>query len=213
MKLIKMIVAGIVGGILIFVWGFLSHMVLNIGGQSMRPLSPEAEAAILPVVREHVKEGGFYFFPGVAPEHMHKFDQASLDAQNAQAAKAREGASGIMVIAPIGEGGMNIMALVKELLADIAAALLGALIVFWGVAYSGLFRTVGMSIAMGLMSWCLLSTSMNIWYRFPREWVIAEGITEVAGFAIAGVAFYIVGLFFIKRTPRDKSKDPLDMPI
>jgi hypothetical protein len=200
MKLVKIIIAGIVGGILIFMWGFVSHMVLHIGDQGIQPLPPAAEAAILPVIRENIKERGFYFFPGMNKEDMHSGNQAAMEAQ---AEKARAGASGIMVIMPIGEGGMNPMMLVKELLTDIAAAILGALVIFWGVPNSGPIRTVGMALAQGLMAWFLISTSMNIWYRFPREWVIGEGLTEVIGFGIAGIGFYIIGLLF-----RSKKKPP-----
>ncbi len=200
MKLVKIIIAGIVGGILIFMWGFVSHMLLHIGDQGIQPLPPAAEAAILPVIRENIKERGFYFFPGMKIEDMHAMNPV---AEAERAEKARAGASGIMIIAPIGEGGMTTMTLVKELGTDIAAAILGALIIFWGVGNSGPFRTVGMAIAQGLMAWFLISTSMNIWFRFPREWVIGEGLTEVIGFAIAGVGFYIVGLFF-----RGKKKAP-----
>jgi hypothetical protein len=198
MKLVKIILAGIVGGILIFCWGFVAHMVLHFGDMGIEPMPPAAEAAVLPVIRENIKTRGFYFFPGMSKEDMHSGNMAAMEAQ---AEKARQGASGIMIIAPIGEGGMNPMQLVKELATDIAAALLGALIIFWGVDRSSLFRTFGMSLAMGLMAWFLIDTSYNIWYRFPRDFIIGEALTEVVGFAIAGIGFYIVSLFFARKKP------------
>jgi hypothetical protein len=127
---------------------------------------------------------------------MHSMDQAKMAAYDE---KRRASVAGFVVIAPKGEGMMNMNQMGREFGTDIIAAILGALVIFWGVTNSGPFRTVGMSIAMGLMSWFLISTSYNIWWRLPRDYILGELIAEVAGFAIAGVGFYIVGLLFRKR--------------
>jgi hypothetical protein len=206
MKLVKIILAGIVGGILIFMWGFVAHMLLGIGEMGVTPMDATSEAAILPVVREHIHNGGFYFMPGMDPEKMKNMTAADSAAYDE---KYKAGASGIMIIAPIGEPAFSNMPmrLAKELGTDIAAAILGALIIFWGVDRSSLFRTFGMSLAMGLMAWFLISTSYNIWFRFPRDYVIGEGLTEVIGFAIAGIGFYIVSLFFKRKMIRKTDLD------
>jgi hypothetical protein len=211
MKLVKIIIAGIVGGILIFIWGFVAHMQLGIGEMGVQPLSPQQESAIMPVLRENVRAPGFYFMPGGAgAENMNKMTPEQM---NAYEEKYKAGASGIMVIAPIGEPAFSNlpMRLAKELGTDIIAALLGALVIFWGVPRSGIFRTVGMALAQGLMAWFLISASYNIWFRFPKEYIIGEGLTEVAGFAIAGVGFYIVQLFF--RGKKIPPASPLDVPV
>jgi hypothetical protein len=203
MKLVKIIGAGIVGGILIFVWGFVSHEILkNDGG--LRQLPPVAEDAVLAAMRANITEPGIYTVPGMPHDQM-----ANAPVMATFEAKYMAGASGMLVIAPIGEPAMTNLPLriAKELAADIAAGILGALLVFWGVAWSGIFRTIGMSIAMGLMSFFLLTVSYNIWYRFPRTYVIQEGMTEVIGFAIAGVGFYIVSLFFRKKIKHDPDRD------
>ncbi len=199
MKLVKIIVAGIVGGILIFCWSFVAHMFLTLGHWGVRSVPQAADAPLAAVLNEHVPDGGLYFFPYFDEAEMKIMDAAKMAAYEE---KHKIGPAGIMVISPRGEAGFSTMKLVKEFGTDIAAAILGALVIFWGVGRSGPIRTVGMAIAMGLMAWFLISASYNIWYRFPRDFIIAEGITEVVGFAIAGVAFYIVGLFFGgKKTP------------
>jgi hypothetical protein len=210
MKLVMIVVAGIVGGVLIFMWGFVAHMQLGIGEMGVKPLTEQQSSAMMPVIRDNIKEPGFYFMPGGAgAENMNHLTQ---DQMNAYEEKYKAGASGIMVIAPIGEPAFaNMpMRLVKELATDIGAALLGALVIFLGVPKSGIFRTIFLALMQGLMAWLLISTSYNIWFRFPREYIIGEGITEVAGFAIAGVGFYVVSLIFRKRGPKVK-RDPLDV--
>lgn len=199
MKLVKIIVAGIVGGILIFVWAFIAHMFLPIGHWGVNSIPQSAEAPLAAVINDNIHGPGLYFFPYFDEADMKGMDQAKMAAYEE---KRKANPAGIMVIAPRGEEGFSTMKLAKEFGTDVVAAILGALVIFWGVGRSGPIRTVGMAIAMGLMAWFLISTSYNIWYRFPRDYIIGEGITEVVGFALAGIGFYIVGLFFgAKKAP------------
>jgi hypothetical protein len=198
MKLVKIIIAGIVGGILIFVWSFVSHMVLPVGHWGVQSFPVPGNEALQAVINANIQHEGLYAYPGVENMDTLMTDQA---AKAAYEEKYKAGPSGILIVVPKGESMFSINKLLRELGSDVAAAILGALIIFWGVDRSSLFRTFGMSIALGLMAWFLISTSYNIWYRFPRDLIIGEAITEVAGFAIAGIGFYIVSLFFRGRKP------------
>ncbi|HEV7646217.1 MAG TPA: hypothetical protein VGO50_19945 [Pyrinomonadaceae bacterium] len=198
MKLVKIIIAGIVGGILIFVWSFVAHMALPFAHWGMQSFPVAGNEALQSVIYNNIQHEGLYAYPGV--ENM---DQLMADpaANAAYEEKYKTGPSGILIVVQKGEGTITVNKLLRELGTDVAAAILGALIIFWGVDRSSLFRTFGMSIALGLMAWFLISASYNIWYRFPRDMIIGEAITEVAGFAIAGIGFYIVSLFFKRRKP------------
>src|SRR5271169_2185819 len=56
----RILSAGILGGIALFLWGGLSHQVLGLGDHGVQPLAaPEATAAI----KASVPTGGFYYFP------------------------------------------------------------------------------------------------------------------------------------------------------
>jgi hypothetical protein len=193
MKLIKIIFAGIVGGILVFLWGAIAHMVLPFGHWGVQSFPPAGNEALQAAINSNIQHEGFYFFPGG--------DMSTMMTDPSYEEKYKAGPSGMIIVVPKGEPSFSPMKLLKELGTDVAATLLGALIIFWGVARSSLFRTVGMSLAMGLMAWFLISTSYNIWYRFPRDMIIAEAITEVIGFTIAGIGFYIVSLFFGRKVP------------
>jgi hypothetical protein len=198
MKLVKIIIAGIVGGILIFVWSFVAHMLLPFGHWGVQSFPVAGNEALQSVIYNNIQRDGLYFYPGTENMESLMNDQAAMAAYEE---KYKAGPSGLVIVVPKGEASFSLNKLAREFGTDVAAAILGALIIFWGVDRSSLFRTFGMSIAMGLMAWFLISTSYNIWYRFPRDLIIGEAITEVAGFAIAGIGFYIVSLFFRSKKP------------
>jgi hypothetical protein len=57
----RILLAAVVGGIVLFVWGGLSHTVLLIG-TGFSPLPDED--TVVKTLSSSVKEKGLYFFPG-----------------------------------------------------------------------------------------------------------------------------------------------------
>ena len=53
--------AGILAGLLVFVWGFVSHMIFKLGESSLSKL-PQEEAT-LAVMAKEIPQPGLYFFP------------------------------------------------------------------------------------------------------------------------------------------------------
>ena len=70
----RVVIAGILGGVVIFLWGYLAHTVLGLGEVGIKELSNEQ--AVVGALRASTSEPGFYFFPGVgmttgaSPEQM-----------------------------------------------------------------------------------------------------------------------------------------------
>src|SRR5436309_452161 len=94
----RVLLGGVVGGLVVFVWGAVAHMVLPIGSMGIRQIPAESEDAVIASMRDAIHEPGFYFFPG-----MDMTKAASESEQKAWEAKLRKGPSGILVIHP--EGG------------------------------------------------------------------------------------------------------------
>jgi hypothetical protein len=186
----KIILAGLLGGIIIFCWSFVAHMMTPLGKMGISVLPAQQEQAVLTAIRQNINEPGMFFIPGM------DLNDSSEAAMAAFAEKYKAGASGFFVTPTVGEEPISLNKLMRELGTDIAAALLGAFVIFFGAGRSGFGRTVFLATLLGLMSWFLISTSYNIWYRFPRDFIIAEGITEVVGFLLAGIGFAVVGMFF-----------------
>ncbi len=64
----RVVLGGILGGLVVFLWGAVAHMVLPLGMVGFRDL-PNPEP-ILAAMRSNVSEDGLYFFPGAPLAHV-----------------------------------------------------------------------------------------------------------------------------------------------
>src|SRR5437870_2364404 len=95
----RIILAAVVGGVVMFIWGALAWMVLPLHTPSIKEVPNED--AMRAVIRENVKEPGFYALPGHGHhEGMTKEQQAA--AMKVQEQKYMEGPRGVMVLRPDG---------------------------------------------------------------------------------------------------------------
>src|SRR5437762_9525392 len=91
----KVVLGGLVAGVVIFFWGAVAHMALPIGKMGIRQIPNED--AVLGAMRITIQEPGFYFFPG-----MDLGKQASESEQQVWKAKLKEGPAGVLIIQPQG---------------------------------------------------------------------------------------------------------------
>src|SRR6266702_1399521 len=57
----KILLAGLAGGVAMFLWGFVAHMVLPLGEAGLKAMPYQEK--VLPVLSANVKDSGLYFFP------------------------------------------------------------------------------------------------------------------------------------------------------
>ncbi len=175
----RMLIGGIVGGIIMFVWSAFSHMVLPLGGMGLKPLPNES--AVIPAMKEGIREPGLYMFPGL---DMSK--TPSAEEQAAWTERYKAGPVGLLVYRPQGEAPMSLKQLGTELLSNILAALVGAFMLTFVVGSYGK-RALFVAL-LGLVAWLSINVSHWNWYGFPTAFVVAEGIDQVVGWLLAGLA-------------------------
>ncbi|CAG0978121.1 hypothetical protein PHYC_01615 [Phycisphaerales bacterium] len=185
MKPMRIILAAIVGGIIMFGWGAFTHMALPaiLPQASMTPKPLPGEETIVPALKASISEPGFYFFPP-------RGEQLTPAEEEAWEAKLKAGPSGIMIYTPAGTSPMSPTQFGVELLANIAAAFLAAILVSWlTCGYAG--RLIA-CLFMGVFAWLTLEVSYVNWYNFPWQYAWGSLIDQgggwlVSGFAIAGI--------------------------
>src|SRR5690348_16656745 len=64
----RIAVAALFGAIVIFLWQFVSHMLLPIGEMGFR--APQNESAVLQAASSGLPDSGVYLLPYLAPEKM-----------------------------------------------------------------------------------------------------------------------------------------------
>jgi len=84
----RILLAGILGGLTLFVWTFVAHQFLGLGEMGVGEIPNEA--VVLSAMRGAIPQTGFYLFPGLGlgpnpaseqrkaamPEYMKKYEQS-----------------------------------------------------------------------------------------------------------------------------------------
>jgi hypothetical protein len=180
--MIRVIIAGILGGIVIFFCGFVEHGVLSLQTRAMQAL-PDEEA-VTDLIRAQKLEYGVYNFPempkGATPEEVQK----STDEMTK---KYKDGPNGLLFIGRTGEDPMTPRELGMEAGSNVAAALLCSFILALMSPRNGFATRLCVCFLIGLIAWLSIDASYGIWYRFPNLWVMDGLICSLAEWLIAGV--------------------------
>lgn len=177
----RILIAALIGGIVMFIWGAVAHMALGLGNPGIHP--PIHEDVVLSSLHEGLgNEPGVYILPWLGPDAMG--DEAAV---KAYAAKASTTPYAWVVYLPQG-GDMTQMGrpLVMQWVSDTLAALvLAALMSLPGL---GLGRRLGLALAAAVFAWFSTMVPYWNWYRFPASFTVAALVEQVIGWLLAGAA-------------------------
>ena len=173
----KIVIAGILGGIVMFMWGAICHVVLPVGSMGLKNLPNED--AVLNALKQSVNESGLFFYPGL--DMTRKLSEAE---QRAWEARYEAGPTGLLLYNVQGSKPMPPSRLLMEVVSDILAALILA------VLFSRMPGTVASRAivggCVGLFAWLTISTSYWNWYGFPAAFILGEGLDQIIGWLLAG---------------------------
>lgn len=177
----RIVIAGIIGGLVMFIWGAVAHMALPIGEAGLKV--PAQQEAVLGAIGQSASGEGIYMYPSIESEKMG--DKAAMKAFGEQ---SKGKAFAFVIYQPGGNAVFQSMApnLVKQLVTDILAALVAAWVLALGAWSFG--RRVLIAGALGLFSWLTLSLPYWNWYMFPVNFTLGTLIEQVVGWLLAGTA-------------------------
>lgn len=168
----RIVIAALVGGLIFFIWSAVAHMATPLGMLGLSNLPNED--AVIQSLRTNVPNSGMYFFPGEMK------DRAAWEK------KINQGPSGMLIYTAAGVPMMDPKQLIGELVTDIVAAFIAAAII--ALIAASYAKRVCVVAMMGVFGWVSLLLSYWIWYRFPTAYILGEGITEIVGWTLAGLA-------------------------
>jgi hypothetical protein len=188
--MVRVILGGIVAGLVVFVWGFVSHVLLPLGTIGIK--SMPAENAVLSAMRDHLKEPGFYFFPGMpAPATM--TNEQRKEAQERWAEEIRRGPRGILVYHPSGTEPMSTRQLGGELLTNLLGGLVAATLLSMAAGALGAFAArLTFVTLLGLFASLAIEMSYWIWYGFPTDYTVAQIADQVVSWFLAGLTLAVI---------------------
>lgn len=175
----RVLIAGILGGIAMYIWSTIAHVALPLGqvGFSQMP----NEAAVLSAAQaSNGAKDGLYFFPWVDPK-----DPEMMQKMNAA---LKTNPSGLLLYHPPGHG-MSDMAgpMIAEFIKEIVQALIAAFLVSLAMLPSYWGR-VGFVTLIGVVVAITTNVSYWIWYGFPADYSLAAVFIEWMDYVAAGLA-------------------------
>lgn len=180
--MIRVILAGILGGILIFFCGFVEHAILGLQTRAIQKLPDEP--AFADAVTQQKLETGIYSFPEMTTE-VAPADKEAADKQYLERLKV--GPNGMLVMWKNTDQLMDPKLIGMEAATNIAAALLCSFILACMSPRNGFTVRLCVCFLIGLISWLSIEASYGIWYQFPNLWIMDGLIGSLAEWLIAGV--------------------------
>jgi hypothetical protein len=179
----RVILAAILGGIVMFAWGAVTHMVFNVDAGAVRQVPNEP--AFAAAMKENMTADGMYFVPGLDMTR-----EPTGEEMAAFTEKYRQGPTALIVYHQVGGELMTPMQFGTQFGGCVLASLLGAMVLaFAGVGFG---RGVVISTLIGIAGWVANSLPLWNWYKFPMEFIRGGLIDEAGGWFFAGLVMALI---------------------
>jgi hypothetical protein len=180
----RIVLAGILGGLTLFVWMFVAHELLGLGETGVGEIPNEA--VVLSAMRGAIPESGFYIFPGFGlgpkptsaqrnaamPDYMKKYEQSP---------------HGVLIYhPPSGPFHFGVL-LGREFALNVLQALLAAWLVASAAGGRGYSARVGIVVVAGVLAAVGTNVEYWNWYEFPGNYIAGYMTTQIIGFVLAGL--------------------------
>ncbi|WP_430390247.1 hypothetical protein [Dyella sp. 20L07] len=175
----RVLVAALMGGIVMFLWGAIAHMALGLGDAGMR--QPVNEDVVLSSLHQGLGEQpGVFILPSIDPAKMH--DKAVMEAYSA---KSKASPYAWVVYMPQGDDLSDMSGqLPRQWASDTLSAL--ALAFVMGLAAFSFIKRMSIAVAAALFAWLSTLVPYWNWYRFPTSLTLAVLIEQIIGWLLAG---------------------------
>lgn len=182
--MVRVIAAGFIGAVIVFVWGAVSWMVLNLWDEDIRDLP--GDGALERMINEQVPEDGAYYFPAMPAMD----DPAAVEAWEAS---HREGPIGMVTIQKEGADPYSM----TSMLGGFLISLLSALLISGVLGYAGsIGSSYGGRAAIGIVFAIFAVASTYAmqwnWFWWPSDYAMALSADVLIGWIIAALVMAAV---------------------
>lgn len=181
----RIILAGVLGAIAMFIWTATAHMALPLGEAGIGEI-PNEEAVLAAMQSSMGAKTGLYLFPGMGlgPDVTHA--QRS-EAMKGYEAKLEKNPSGLLMYHPAGS---RPMLLPKHLTIEFITQLLEALLVVALLAQTRIVTfggRVGFVTGAGILAAIATNVSYWNWWGFPATYTASYMFIQIVGFFLIGL--------------------------
>jgi len=190
----KILLAGIFGGIVMFIWTSIAHMALPLGEAGLGEIPNES--AVLSAMQSNIgDQTGLYIFPGPGLGK-NATRQEKQEAMKHMGEKIATNPSGILMYHPPGRP----LVLGKLLGIEFVTELLEAILVVFLLAQTRIASfagRVGFVLVAGILAAIATNVSYWNWYGFPCVYTASYMFIQIVGFFLVG----IVAAFMLRKIP------------
>ena len=190
----RIILAGVLGAIAMFIWTAIAHMATPLAHAGIGEI-PNEDAVLSAMQSSLGAKDGLYMFPGMG---------LGPDATNAQKNEAMQGyeakleknPSGLIVYHPAG----RTMAMPKHLIIEFITQLVQALLVVALLAQTSIVTfggRVGFVTVAGILAAITTNVSYWNWLGFPAAYTLPYMFIRIVGFFLVG----LVAAFVFRKSP------------
>jgi hypothetical protein len=188
----KVLLAGIFGGIVMFIWTSIAHMALPLGEAGLGEIPNES--AVLSTMQSNIgDQTGLYIFPGPGLGK-NATRQEKNEAMKHMGEKIATNPSGILMYHPPGRP----LVLGKLLGVEFGTELLEAILVVFLLAQTRIASfagRVGFVLVAGILAAIATNVSYWNWYGFPCVYTASYMFIQIVGFFLVG----IVAAFMLRK--------------
>lgn len=169
----RVVLAGVLGAVGMFVWSSIAHMALPLGEAGVKQITNERP--VLSAMQTALGQtSGFYLFPELTNRDM-----------EAYAKKLTLNPSGLLIYHPAGTSPSIARQLITEFLAELAMSFL-AVILLARARIEGFGARLGFVAVIGLLASLCTNIQYWNWYGFPVSYTLSYMFTMFVGFIVAG---------------------------
>lgn len=185
------LIGGLVGGVILFLWGFLAWSVLMIHKDTLKNIPNED--IVMSALGGVIHEKGVYVFPGFPQENASTTEEEKAAAMSSWEQKYRRGPTGQVIYDPKGSDPI----MMSQMITGLLLTILGSMLVAWflqrstaanasylaRVSFCGMF---GIFLALGvhLVNWN--------WMGYPFNYTTSIIVDNVVGWVLAGLGIAAV---------------------
>ncbi len=170
----RIVLAGLLGGIAMFLWASVAHLVLGLGSIGIAEI-PNEQPILAALQSSLGSNSGLYVFPAMGREGMAGY-QSKLD----------RSPSGLLIYHPPGVKAMEPGQLVTEFLTEVLEALL-AVFLLSRTTLAGFLPQVGFVTLVGVVACVTTNVPYWNWYGYPTSYTAAYMFTQIVDYVLVGV--------------------------
>ena len=163
----RILLAGLLGGIAMYVWSTIAHVATPLGTAGISTLLDE-QVTMNALETSMGEQRGFYLL---------------TDTRSGNPAK--EGPLALLVYRPHVSYGLNPANLIVEFITELVEAVIAALLLSW-VALTGYAARAGFVALIGLGAAITTNVPYWNWYGFPTNYTLVYSFVELVGYVAAG---------------------------